>query len=193
MSRARDAGGAERAGRRPGRSWRSTFLAKIEEWVERSKGKIRADVALDKLVALGYHGIGADDPPGGRPGEGGIYGEAGVRVYRPWVTEPGMWLQYDFGDGPRHRRPSRRCCSAPGWPGRGSGWCSPLRDKTMPSVIAALDVTLAQGRRRADVCADRQREDRHDRARRRDRRSGTRRWSPSPGIYGVTIATCVAG
>ena len=23
-----------------------------------------------------------------------------VRVHRPWVTEPGMWLQYDFGDGP---------------------------------------------------------------------------------------------
>ena len=22
------------------------------------------------------------------------------RVYRPWVTEPGLWLQYDFGDGP---------------------------------------------------------------------------------------------
>lgn len=22
------------------------------------------------------------------------------RVHRPWVTEPGMWLQYDYGDGP---------------------------------------------------------------------------------------------
>ncbi len=22
------------------------------------------------------------------------------RVRRPWVTEPGMWLQYDYGDGP---------------------------------------------------------------------------------------------
>jgi len=22
------------------------------------------------------------------------------RVHRPWVTEPGMWVQYDFGDGP---------------------------------------------------------------------------------------------
>ena len=22
------------------------------------------------------------------------------RVHRPWVTEPGMWLRYDFGDGP---------------------------------------------------------------------------------------------
>ena len=23
-----------------------------------------------------------------------------LRVFRPWVTEPGMWMQYDFGDGP---------------------------------------------------------------------------------------------
>jgi hypothetical protein len=27
------------------------FLPKIEEWVEKSKGKIRADVAPDKLLA----------------------------------------------------------------------------------------------------------------------------------------------
>jgi hypothetical protein len=23
------------------------------------------------------------------------------RRYRPWVPEPGMWLQWDWGDGPR--------------------------------------------------------------------------------------------
>ena len=32
------------------------YLPKVEEWVERSKGKVRADVAHDKLVALGYAG-----------------------------------------------------------------------------------------------------------------------------------------
>ena len=32
------------------------FLPKLEEWVERSHGKIRADVAFDKLVALGFAG-----------------------------------------------------------------------------------------------------------------------------------------
>lgn len=21
-------------------------------------------------------------------------------VHRPWITEPGLWLQYDFADGP---------------------------------------------------------------------------------------------
>jgi len=32
------------------------FLPKIEEWVEQSKGKIRADVAHDKLEAMGFTG-----------------------------------------------------------------------------------------------------------------------------------------
>lgn len=45
----------------PGRAERrpmliDPFLPKLEEWLERSKGKIRADVAHDKLVALGYTG-----------------------------------------------------------------------------------------------------------------------------------------
>lgn len=32
------------------------FLVKIEEWVDRSRGKIRADVVHDKLTGLGYAG-----------------------------------------------------------------------------------------------------------------------------------------
>src|SRR5438093_15606 len=32
------------------------YLAKVEEWVERSHGKLRADIAQDKLEALGYTG-----------------------------------------------------------------------------------------------------------------------------------------
>ena len=32
------------------------FLPKIEEWVDRSQGKVRADVCHEKLVALGYEG-----------------------------------------------------------------------------------------------------------------------------------------
>ncbi len=32
------------------------FVDKIEEWVERSKGRTRADVAHDRLRALGYEG-----------------------------------------------------------------------------------------------------------------------------------------
>ncbi len=32
------------------------FLPKVEEWVERSHGKIRADVAHQRLAVLGYTG-----------------------------------------------------------------------------------------------------------------------------------------
>lgn len=32
------------------------FLPKLEEWIERSEGKLRADVAHDKLLVLGYTG-----------------------------------------------------------------------------------------------------------------------------------------
>jgi transposase len=76
------------------------FLPKIEEWVERSGGKVRADVVFDKLRAVGYSGsertvrravaeVKAEFRKGRR------------RVYRPWIPEPGMWAQWDWGEGPR--------------------------------------------------------------------------------------------
>src|SRR3954468_19065113 len=75
------------------------FLAKIEEWVERSDAKIRADVAFEKLRSLGFAGsertvrravaeVKANHRRGRR------------RVYRPWIPEPGMWAQWDWGTGP---------------------------------------------------------------------------------------------
>ena len=57
--------------------------------MERSAGKVRADVAHEKLVALGYQGSErttrravAQVRRAFRAGR--------VRVHRPWVTEPGM-------------------------------------------------------------------------------------------------------
>jgi len=52
---ARDAGGvSDLAAARP--QLIDEHLAKLEEWVDRSKGKVRADVAHAKLVDLGYGG-----------------------------------------------------------------------------------------------------------------------------------------
>ena len=74
--RARDAGGAsDRAAARP--QLADEFWPKLEEWMERSKGKIRADVAHDKLAGAGLPGVGADDPAGGRAGAGGVSGRGG--------------------------------------------------------------------------------------------------------------------
>jgi transposase len=116
------------------------YLAKVEELVERSKGKVRADVVHDKLVALGYEG--SDRTTRRAVAEvRKAYRSGRVRVHRPWITEPGMWLQYDFGDGPRIDGVKTILFCA--W----LAWSRfrviiPLRDKTLPSVFAALDVTF---------------------------------------------------
>jgi transposase len=116
------------------------FLPKIEEWIERSKGRLRADVAHEKLVALGYTGSERTT----RRAVAAVkrdYRLGRVRVHRPWVTEPGMWLQYDFGDGPLIG--GVRTTLFVAW----LAWSRfrvvlAIRDKTAPSVMAALDVTL---------------------------------------------------
>ncbi|MEO9221186.1 MAG: IS21 family transposase [Mycobacteriaceae bacterium] len=117
-----------------------SYVDKLEEWVERSKGKLRADVAHDKLVALGYAGSERTS----RRAVAAVkahYRLGNVRVHRPWVTEPGMWLQYDFGDGPLIGGVKTTLFCA--W----LAWARfrvvlAIRDKTSPSVMAALDVTL---------------------------------------------------
>lgn len=116
------------------------FLPKVEEWVERSFGKVRADIAHDKLLALGFTGSERTT----RRAVAAVkknYALGRVRVHRPWVTEPGMWLQYDFGDGPVIDGVKTTLFCA--W----LAWSRfrvvlAIRDKTSPSVMAALDVTL---------------------------------------------------
>src|SRR6266849_1172277 len=67
------------------------FLAKVEEWMELSHGKIRADKAHEKLLALGY--TGSERTTRRAVAEVRLVFTAGrVRVHRPWVTEPGMGL-----------------------------------------------------------------------------------------------------
>lgn len=116
------------------------FLPKIEEWVERSGGKIRADVAHEKLLVMGFTGSArtsrrwvAEVKDNYRVGR--------RRVHRPWVTEPGLWLQYDFGDGPIID--GSKTVLFCGW----LAWSRyrvviALRDRTIPTVFAALDTTF---------------------------------------------------
>ncbi len=118
------------------------FLPKLEEWMEHSKGKIRADIAHDKLVGLGYRGSERTTRRAVATVRSAFTaGRVRVRVHRPWVTEPGMWLQYDFGDGPVIDGVKTVLFCA--W----LAWSRfrvvlALRDKSMPSVFAALDVTM---------------------------------------------------
>src|SRR5450631_3737988 len=116
------------------------FLPKVEEWIDRSNGKVRADVAHDKLVALSYSGSERTT----RRAVAAVkknYRLGRVRVHRPWVTEPGQWLQYDFGDGPViDGAKTTLFCAWLAW--SRFRVVLAIRDKTAPSVMAALDVTL---------------------------------------------------
>ena len=76
------------------------FLPKLEELVERSKGQIRADVAHEKITAMGYRGSERTTRRAVASLKAAWRADR-RRVFRPWVAEPGMWAQYDFGDGPR--------------------------------------------------------------------------------------------
>ena len=116
------------------------FLPKIEEWVEASKGKIRADKAHDKLIALGYAGSERSTRRAVAQVRA-AYRFGRIRVHRPWVTEPGMWLQYDFGDGPViDGRKSVLFVAWLAW--SRSRIVIPLRDRMAPTVFAALDRTF---------------------------------------------------
>jgi transposase len=76
------------------------FMPKIEELAGRSKGKIRADVTHGKITAMGY--AGSERPARRAVAEVKAAWAAGRRRrYRPWIPEPGMWLQWDWGEGPR--------------------------------------------------------------------------------------------
>lgn len=120
------------------------YLDKIEEWVEASKGRVRADKVHEKLVASGF--AGSDRSTRRAVAEVKMAYRLGhARVHRPWVTEPGLWLQYDFGDGPvvAGRSGEVKTVLFVAW----LAWSRfrvviALRDKTQPSVIAALDRTF---------------------------------------------------
>jgi len=116
------------------------FLPKLEELVERSKGKIRADVAHEKITAMGYQG--SERTTRRAVARLKAAWQAGRRrVHRPWVAEPGMWAQYDFGDGPRIGEVTTILfCWWLAW--SRFRVVLPLLDKSQPSVFAAADVAL---------------------------------------------------
>ena len=97
------------------------FAEKIEEWVERSRGRIRADRAHERLVAMGYLGSERTTRRAVAAAKRAWRQEHGRRT-RPWTVEPGLWMQGTTATG-RAWTAGRRCCSAPGSPGAGSGWC----------------------------------------------------------------------
>ena len=63
------------------------------------------------------------------------------RRTRPWIPEPGLWMQFDYGDGPVvDGRATVLFCAWLAW--SRFRVVVPLRDKTLPSVVMGLDRAL---------------------------------------------------
>ena len=123
------------------------FLDKVEEWVDRSVGKVRADVVHERLVVMGF--TGNERTTRRAVAAAKARWRAGHRrTYRPWITEPGLWLQWDWGKGPVVPGPD-------GTPRLTLLFCAwlawsrfrvvlPTWDRALPALITCLDVTLRQ-------------------------------------------------
>lgn len=164
------------------------FTEKVQEWVERSRGKFRADVAHQRLVAMGYQGSERTTRRAVAEAKRAYRQEHGRRT-RPWVVEPGLWLQFDYGDGPTVAgRSTVLFCAWLAW----SRYrvVVPLWDKSMPSVVMALDRALrAFGGAPIYALTD------NERTVSVDRVCGIAVRNPTivavARHYGLTVATCV--
>ena len=91
-------------GQLPGRSPRprpsviDPFRPKIEEWINRSHGNVRADICHRKLGAMGFAGSERTVRRAVAKAKR-AYRKDNRRVFRPWITEPGMWAWVGLGRG----------------------------------------------------------------------------------------------
>jgi hypothetical protein len=101
---------------------------------------VRGDVVFGKLVVVGFEG--SDRTVRRALAVVKLNWRAGRRrVYRPWVVEPGMWAQWDWGHGPKIAGQQTYLFCA--W----LAWCRfrvvfAAWDKTLPTVISCLDRSM---------------------------------------------------
>lgn len=116
------------------------YVDKIEEWVEHTHGHIRADVVHDRLVAMSFTG---DERTTRRAVAEAkeAYAAGHRRTYRPWVAEPGMWAQYDWGQGPTIcGRPTCLFCAWLAW--SRFRVVIPTWDRTLGTTLSCIDTML---------------------------------------------------
>ena len=121
------------------------FLEKIEEWVDRSKGQVRAGKVHERLVPMGFGGTERSTRRAVAAAKA-RWRAGHARACRPWISEPGLWLQWDWGKGPPVPAPDgtlRDTLLFCAW----LAWSRfrvvlPVRDRTLPTLIACLDATL---------------------------------------------------
>jgi transposase len=164
------------------------FAGKIEELVKRSSGKVRADVVHDRLVAMGYKGSERTTRRAVSAAKR-QYSSEHHRIYKPWITEPGMWLQWDYGKGPLVAGTQVVLfCAWLAW--SRYRFVIPLHDRSMASVIAALDACFRYLGGAPTYCLTDNEKTVTDRYIAGIAVRNTQVLSAA-AYYGVTIATCV--
>ena len=135
------------AGARPGSAacggrWRS-----IGSWTRSRSGStartgtIRADVVHEKLMAMGFTGSERTTRRAVARCEEGVACRATGGCSGRGCPEPGLWLQFDWGEGPRIG--GRRTLLFCAW----LAWSRfrvvlPVWDRTLPTLLGCLDATL---------------------------------------------------
>jgi hypothetical protein len=119
---------------------RRSHTEKIAELVERSQGKVRADKVHERLAAMGY--LGSERTTRRAVARAKAAWRAGHgRITRPWIPEPGLWMQWDYGTGPViDGHETSLFCAWLAW--SRFRVVLPLIDRTLPSVVMALDRAL---------------------------------------------------
>lgn len=138
--------------RDPGRGWFQRaarpkaidpFLAKIEEKVDRSKGRIRADVVHRDIVAMGFTGSERSTRRAVAECKK-VWRQGRRRIYRPWIpslnygpdplrpAEGSIRLQRSWASWPNWSRVSQLYMS---WSSSGSSWV--LSSRSLPSSSSA--------------------------------------------------------
>ena len=116
------------------------FLPKIEELVELSQGKIRADVIHRRLLVMGFTGTERTTRRAVSAAKT-AWRSGRRRTFRPWVPEPGMWLQFDWGEGPRvNGRRTQLFCAWLSW--SRFRVVIPTWDQTLGTLVSCVDATL---------------------------------------------------
>jgi Mu transposase, C-terminal domain/Integrase core domain len=116
------------------------FMPKVEELVEDSRGRIGADQVHKKLAAMGFTGTDRTTRRAVAAAKHS-YESGHRRVHRPWIPEPGLWMQWDWGVGPSIAgRDTSLFCAWLSW----SRYrvVIPVQDKTVPSIASCLDATF---------------------------------------------------
>jgi transposase len=116
------------------------FLPKVEELVELSQGRIRADVIHRRLQVMGFTGTERTTRRAVSAAKT-AWRSGRRRTFRPWVPEPGMWLQFDWGEGPRvNGRRTQLFCAWLSW--SRFRVVIPTWDQTMGTLVSCVDATL---------------------------------------------------